>query len=73
MMYLICIVLGIFIGQEYSIYLPNIKILTIYLLNYLKEKSIDNNTTNINSKQIEKNMNDNNSNSMLQYIYKFFR
>jgi hypothetical protein len=42
------VVLGIYLGQEYAIYLPNIKILTFHILSYIKNnmdknKVIENN------------------------------
>lgn len=71
MIYLICIIFGIFVGQEYSIYLPNIKLLTLHLLTYVKDK-----TSETSSKEIEKknimNKKDTVTTSIIDYIYKFF-
>jgi hypothetical protein len=39
MLYLICVVFGIFIGQEYSAYVPNIKIVYLHLLEYIREQN----------------------------------
>lgn len=77
MIYLICVVFGVFLGQEYSTYLPNIKILTLHLLTYLKDKTTESST--ISSKEIEKknnlsNVNGNNTTTIgiINSIYKFF-
>lgn len=53
MFYLICIILGIFIEQEYSSYVPNIKFLYLHILEYLKE----NNKKEIEKKDIPDNIN----------------
>ena len=35
---LIYVVLGIYLGQEYSSYIPNVKLLTVYSLNYINQE-----------------------------------
>lgn len=62
MIYIVCIILGIFLGQELS--LPNIKIATIYLLNYIKDKT--QNEEQNKSVEIKET-------SIYEYLYKYFK
>lgn len=61
MIYFVCVILGIFLGQEYATYLPNIKVVTIYLLNYIKDKTQNDDV--VETKET----------SIYEYLYKYFK
>lgn len=60
------VIVGIFIGQEYNVYLPNVKVLTLQLLSNVKEYMDKENMDGINShREIE------NKNMIYNFIRKF--
>lgn len=61
MFYFVCVILGIFLGQELS--LPNIKVVTIYLLNYIKDKTQNDDDDAVEIKET----------SIYEYLYKYFK